>query len=95
MTFIAWSLEFLTGVLRAISIIWSGNKKNNVDLIRVIIFIYLILNFIVIPSIYVFKNEVKKALDVAEECYDTLTTYFRPNRVDPIASNKAANEIPK
>ena len=97
MTVITWSLEFLTGLLSAIAIIWSGNKKNNVDVIFVIVVIDIILNFIVIPSIYVFSNEVKKALVFAEEWYDKLTAHFRPNRVLLIANNNneiEANQIP-
>ena len=95
MTFIAWSLEFLTGLLRVITHFANRNKKPNIHAIIVIVIIDIIFNFIVIPSIYVFKNEVKIALDFAEEYYDTFTTYFRPNRVDPIESNNnVANEIP-
>ena len=95
MTFIAWSLEFLTGLLRVIAILATRNKKPNIHAVIVIVIVDIILNFIVIQSIYVFKNDVKIALDFAEECYDTLTTYFRPNRVDPIASNhNVVNEIP-
>ena len=92
MTVITWSLEFLTGLLSAIAIIWSGNKKNNVDVIFIMFIIDIIFNFILIPSIYVFSDEVKKALVFAEEWYDTLTAYFRPNRVFSIANNNNNNE---
>ena len=92
MTVITWALEFLTGLLSAILIIGSFNKKNNVDVIFIMFIIDIIFNFILIPSIYVFSDEVKKALVFAEEWYDTLTAYFSSNRVFSIANNNNNNE---
>ena len=66
MTVISWSLEFLTGVLSMTAMYLSRNEETNVDVIAVIVIVDTSLNFILIPSTYVFNNEMNKTFIMAE-----------------------------
>ena len=85
MTVISWSLEFLTGVLSMTAMYLSRNEETNVDVIAVIVIVDTSLNFILIPSTYVFNNEMNKTFIMAEGWWKIMTRCFRSNRVHPAA----------
>ena len=85
MTVISWSLEFLTGLLSMTAMYLSRNEETNVDVIAVIVIVDTSLNFILIPSTYVFNNEMNKTFIMAEGWWKIITRCFRPNRVHSAA----------
>ena len=85
MTVISWSLEFLTGLLNMTAMYISRNEETNVDVIMVIVIVDTSLNFILIPSTYVFNNEMNKTFIMAEGWWKIITRCFRSNRVQPAA----------
>ena len=96
MTVLSWSLEFLTGLLSMSAMYLARNEDTNVDVIAVIVVIDTSLNFILIPSTYVFNNEMNKTVIMAEGWWKIFPSCFRSNRVHPAAlkNNKGPNENP-
>ena len=80
MNVISWSLEFLTGLLSMTAMYLS-----NVDVISVIVIADTSLNFLLIPSTYVFNNEMNKIFIMAEGWWKLITRCLRPNKVYPAA----------
>ena len=83
MNVISWSLEFLTGLLSMTAMYLSRNEETNVDVISVIVIADTSLNFLLIPSTYVFNNEMNKTFIMAEGWWKIITRCFRTIRVHP------------
>ena len=85
MTALSWSLEFLTGLMSMTAMYLSRNEETNVDVIASIVIADTLMNFVLIPSTYVFNNEMNKTFIMAEGWWKIITRCFRPNRVHPAA----------
>ena len=83
MTVISWSIEFLTGLLNMSAMYMSRDEETNVDVIAVIVIVDTLLNFILIPSTYVFNNEMNKTFIMAEGWWKIITRCFRRIKVHP------------
>ena len=86
MTVLSWSLEFLSGLL-IIFLSYLSHNQHNVDLIVLVVIIDIFIIFILIPSTYIFNNEVNKTLINAEGWCNSFRACFQSNRVDPTANN--------
>ena len=89
MAVIAWSLEFISGLLLLIYWFLSEDKNHQLALIM----IDILLRFIVIPGSYLLNTEVNKALIVAEGWWKSLRTTFRSNKVQPSNNQNQQNNL--
>ena len=87
MTVISWSLEFLTGYLGMSAVYLARSNNKSVDEILAIVIVDTFLNFILIPSTYVFNNDVNKTVIRTEGWCKFFTTCFRPNKVEANLNN--------
>ena len=83
MTVISWSLEFFAGLLSISAIYLAMNLNTNFRVVIVITIADIVLNFIAIPSTYVFNNELNKTVIITEGWRKLIKTCFRSNRVQP------------
>ena len=86
-TVISWSVEFLAGILSISAIYLAMNLNKNVGIIVGITIFDIILNFIAIPSTYVFNTEVNKTGIIDEGWCNIFVSCFQSNRVQSIANN--------
>ena len=89
MAVIAWSLEFISGLLLLIYWFLSEDKNHQLALIM----IDILLRFIVIPGSYLLNTEVNKALIVAEGWWKSLRTTFRSNKIQPSNNQNQQNNL--
>ena len=89
MAVIAWSLEFISGLLLLIYWFLSEDKNHQLALIMTDI----LLRFIVIPGSYLLNTEVNKALIVAEGWWKSLRTTFRSNKIQPSNNQNQQNNL--
>ena len=87
MTVMSWSLEFLTGYLGMSAVYLARNNGKSAEAILAIVYVDIFLNFIVIPSTYVFNNDVNKTVIITEGWRMLIKTCFRSNRVQPTADD--------
>ena len=87
MTVMSWSLEFLTGYLGMSAVYLARNNGKSAEAILAIVYVDIFLNFIVIPSTYVFNNDVNKTVIRTEGWCKFFTTCFRPNKVEANLNN--------
>ena len=66
MTVISWSLEFIAGLF-CLGV--NFNPESSPDLISIMVIFDTCLNFIIIPSTYIFNDEVRKRRIIAEGWY--------------------------
>ena len=66
MTVISWSLEFIAGL---VCLGVNFNPESSPDLISIMVIFDTCLNFIIIPSTYIFNDEVRKRRIIAEGWY--------------------------
>ena len=66
MTVISWSLEFIAGL---VCLGVNLNPESSPDLISIMVIFDTCLNFIIIPSTYIFNDEVRKRRIIAEGWY--------------------------
>ena len=89
MAVIAWSLEFISGLLLLIYWFLSEDKNHQLALIM----IDILLRFIIIPGSYLLNTEVNKALIVAEGWWKSLRTTFRSNKIQPSNNQNQQNNL--
>ena len=87
MTVMSWSLEFLTGYLGMSAVYLARNNGKSAEAILAIVYVDIFLNFIVIPSTYVFNNDVNKTVIITEGWCKFFTTCFRSNKVEAHLNN--------
>ena len=69
MTVISWSLEFIAGLVCLGVNFQIENPDSSPDLISMMVIFDTCLNFIIIPSTYIFNDEVRKRRIIAEGWY--------------------------
>ena len=69
MTVISWSLEFIAGLVCLGVNFQIENPESSPDLISMMVIFDTCLNFIIIPSTYIFNYEVRKRAIIAEGWY--------------------------
>ena len=89
MAVIAWSLEFISGLLLLIYWFLSEDKNHQLALIM----IDILLRFIIIPGSYQLNTEVNKALIVAEGWWKSLRTTFSSNKIQPSFNENEQNNL--
>ena len=90
MTTISWCLEFTTGILAMVLMHFSFTD----ELALFSIFLGdVCLNFVVIPSSYVFNNEETKQHIIAEGWYKWFNNALRSCRVAPATNDSPAAPI--
>ena len=92
MTVISWSLEFIAGLVCLGVNFLIENPESNPDLISIMVIFDSCLNFIIIPSTYIFNDEVRKRGIIAEGWYTGVRGRMYSNSVGP-ASNNDSIEI--
>ena len=92
MTVISWSLEFIAGLVCLGVNFQIENPESNPDLISMMVIFDTCLNFIIIPSTYIFNDEVRKRGIIAEGWCTGVRGRMYSNSVGP-ASNNDSIEI--
>ena len=80
MVVIAWSLEFISGLLVMVFWFFVDDKNDQLALIL----IDILLRFVIIPGSYLLNTEVSKALVVAEGWWKSIRVSFSSNKIQPI-----------
>ena len=92
MTVISWSLEFIAGLVCLGVNFQIENPESSPDLISMMVIFDTCLNFIIIPSTYIFNDEVRKRGIIAEGWCMGVRGRMDSNSVGP-ASNNDSIEI--
>ena len=92
MTVISWSLEFIAGLVCLGVNFQIENPESSPDLISMMVIFDTCLNFIIIPSTYIFNDEVRKRGIIAEGWCTGVRGRIDSNSVGP-ASNNDSIEI--
>ena len=90
MTAISWCVEFTSGALAMVLIHFDLTDEST---IVALFFADVCLNFVVIPSSYIFKTEEVKQHIIAEGWRKWFNHFFRSHRVAP-AENDRQVEAP-
>ena len=91
MTVISWSLEFIAGL---VCLGVNFNPESSPDLISIMVIFDTCLNFIIIPSTYIFNDEVRKRGIIAEGWYTWVRGRMASNRVGPALNNDSMKMKP-
>ena len=79
MSFISWSLEFITGGI-GLTIYFLATEINTVVCFALL---DVCLNFVIIPSSYILNTEVTKAFIIAQGWCKSFRCFFCSNQVGP------------
>ena len=91
MTVVSWSLEFIAGL---VCLGVNFYPESSPDLISVMVIFDACLNFIIIPSTYIFNDEVRKRGIIAEGWYIGGRGRVVSNRVSPALNNDSMEMQP-
>ena len=91
MTVISWSLEFIAGL---VCLGVNFNPESSPDLISIMVIFDTCLNFIIIPSTYIFNDEVRKRGIIKEGWYMEFRGWMDSNRVGPASNNSSMKMKP-
>ena len=94
MTVISWSLEFIAGLVCLGVNFQIENPESNPDLISIMVIFDTCLNFIIIPSTYIFNDEVRKRGIIKEGWYMEFRGWMDSNRVGPALNNSSMKMKP-
>ena len=94
MTVLSWFLEFITGLVGVFIRIHSSNPDSDVNFVVPIIILDASINFVIIPSSYLFNNEVNKSIIIAEGWYKMFKGRFISNKVTSSPNNVENIEAP-
>ena len=89
MTVISWSLEFIAGL---VCLGVNFNPESSPDLISIMVIFDTCLNFIIIPSTYIFNDEVRKRGIIKEGWYIGVRGRVVSNSVG-LASNNDSTKM--
>ena len=89
MVVIAWSLEFISGLLVMVFWFFVDDKNDQLALIL----IDILLRFVIIPGSYLLNTEVSKALVVAEGWWKSIRVSFSSNKIQPINNQDVENKM--
>ena len=84
MTVISWSLEFIAGLF-CLGV--NLNPESSPDLISIMVIFDTCLNFIIIPSTYIFNDEVRKRSIITEGWYIGVRGRVASNSIGPASTN--------
>ena len=87
MTVISWSLEFIAGLVCLGVNFQIENPESSPDLISMMVIFDTCLNFIIIPSTYIFNDEVRKRGIIAEGWCTGVRGRMYSNSVGPSSNN--------
>ena len=87
MTIIAWSLEFVTGLVNLLIGVKTSNPESNVDFITCMVIIDGFLNFIIIPSSYILNNDELKIAVIESGWYQFFRQLISSNKVEPLQND--------
>ena len=91
MTVISWSLEFIAGLF-CLGV--NFNPESSPDLISIMVIFDTCLNFIIIPSTYIFNDEVRKRGIIKEGWYNGVRGRVVSNSVGCALNNDSAKMKP-
>ena len=91
MTVMSWSLEFIAGLF-CLGV--NFNPESSPDLISIMVIFDTCLNFIIIPSTYIFNDEVRKRGIIKEGWYMEVRGWMDSNRVGPALNNSSMKKKP-
>ena len=91
MTVISWSLEFIAGL---VCLGVNFNPESSPDLISIMVIFDACLNFIIIPSTYIFNDEVRKRGIIAEGWRNGVRARMASNRVGLASNNDSMKMEP-
>ena len=94
MTVLSWFLEFINGLVGLVIRFNTTNPYSDANLIVLIVFLDASINFIVIPSSYLFNNEVNKTMIIADGWYKMFKGRFISNKVAPAPTNAENIDAP-
>ena len=94
MTVISWSLEFIAGLVCLGVNFQIENPESNPDLISMMVIFDTCLNFIIIPSTYIFNDEVRKRGIIKEGWYMEVRGWMDSNSVGPASNNNSMKMKP-
>ena len=92
MTIIAWSLEFVTGLVNLLIGVKTSNPESNVDFIACMVIIDGFLNFIIIPSSYILNSDVLKTAIIASGWFQFFRQLILSNKVEPLQKDDNQQE---
>ena len=92
MTIIAWSLEFVTGLVNLLIGVKTSNPESNVDFITCMVIIDGFLNFIIIPSSYILNCDVLKTAIIASGWFQFFRQLISSNKVEPLQNDDDQQE---
>ena len=87
MTIIAWSLEFVTGLVNLLIGVKTSNPESNVDFITCMVIIDGFLNFIIIPSSYILNNDELKIAIIESGWFQYFRQLISSNKVEPLQND--------
>ena len=91
MTVISWSLEFIAGL---VCLGVNFNPESSPDLISIMVIFDTCWNFIIIPSTYIFNDEVRKRGIIAEGWCTGVRSRMDSNSVGPASNNDSMKMKP-
>ena len=91
MTVMSWSLEFIAGL---VCLGVNFNPESSPDLISIMVIFDACLSFIIIPSTYIFNDEVRKRGIIAEGWYIGVRGHMDSNSVGPAPNNDSMKMKP-
>ena len=94
MTVISWSLEFIAGLVCLGVNFQIENPESSPDLISMMVIFDTCLNFIIIPSTYIFNDEVRKKGIIAEGWCTGVRSRMDSNSVGPASNNDSMKMKP-
>ena len=92
MTIIAWSLEFMTGLVNLLIGVKTSNPESNVDFITCMVIIDGFLNFIIIPSSYILNSDVLKTAIIASGWFQFFRQLIISIKVQPLQNDDNQQE---
>ena len=92
MTVMSWSLEFIAGL---VCLGVNFNPESSPDLISIMVIFDACLSFIIIPSTYIFNDEVRKRGIIAEGWYLGIRGRVVSNSVGLTSNNDSIKMKPR